>query len=367
LAYLIPQRAFTGEIDYRLPINMQPEWEHLFRPDHEYKKVRLGARLLSNVFVNHYGLVINNGLLVHGCAPNIASGGYDDGFYLPHWKKAMEQMLVSRFGKSIESRNLDDDRTYLVIHSPWFSYYFWVTECIPRLLMVREHLHELVLIYPEHWDRFPFVRDTLSLFPELRVERVKQDVHLRVKTLVMPEVKPWTPMFIPEQVEAVRSLILSHTQEHIASASFGKRIHLSRADAPRKNYHNTSEVTELLDEFGFEHVTMTGRSIFEQARIIYGADCVVSITGAGMSNYTFLKNNTDILDVTNADYLHHSKYKFHFWKLGNIFNARYRVLFCPYNNDPLVPRFSLQNLIVNIPDMRTELSGIMTSGQSDGQ
>ncbi|MCF8258687.1 MAG: glycosyltransferase family 61 protein [Flavobacteriales bacterium] len=360
MSYLIPPTGFSASIDYRPPVNMRPEWAHLFRPEHEYKKVRLGVRQLRNVFVNHYGLVIDNGLLVKGCAPNIGSGSYDDGFYYPHWRKAMEQMLVSRFGRSIPSKRLDDGRTYLLIHSPWFSYYFWITECIPRLLTVREHLKDVVLIYPEDWGRLPYVQETLSLFPELQLEVVPSDVHLFVKDLVMPEVKPWTPMFIPEQVMEVRNLIFDAADARAVKAPFSGNIHLSRLDARYKNFANPTEVTDLLDEFGFQHVTMTGLSIFEQAAMMRTTDNLVSITGAGMSNFTFLQKGSNVLDVTNAGYLHHAKYKFHFKKLTDIVGANYRVLFCAHANDPDVIDYFLQNLVADIPVMRTELEAMMS-------
>jgi len=361
MAYLIQPKGFKGSIDYCPPVNMRPEWEHLFRPDHAYKQVKLGARLLRNVFVNHYGLVINNGLLVPGCAPNIGFSSYDDGFYLPHWKKAMEQMLVSRFGKSIESRRLDDARTYLVIHSPWFSYYFWVTECIPRLLMVREHLHELVLIYPEQWDRFAFVQETLALFPELIVERVKRDVHLCVSNLVMPEVKPWTPMFIPAQVQAVRNLILNAADSKGVAPVATGNIHLSRTDAKYKNYSDRLGVNKLLSDFGFTHLEMTGLSIFQQAKTINSADRLVSITGAGMSNFTFMKEGGEVLDLSNEKYIDYKKYKFHFWKLACIAGARYRLMMCPHSNDPSVEFYFLQNLEPDLTVLRAELQEMHTS------
>lgn len=63
MSYLIKPISFSKHIDYKLPVNYQPEWEHLFQPDYAYKKVKLGARILHNVFVNHYGLVLKNGLI----------------------------------------------------------------------------------------------------------------------------------------------------------------------------------------------------------------------------------------------------------------------------------------------------------------
>ena len=128
---------FGGELTYKKPLNYQEEWSHLFKDDFKYKTVNLKTRKLKDVFVNHYGLVIKNGLLVHGCAPNIGWSKYDKGFYYSHWRKGIEQFLVCKYGKSLNYKILSPDKDYLLVHSPWFSYYFWITESLPRLLATK--------------------------------------------------------------------------------------------------------------------------------------------------------------------------------------------------------------------------------------
>lgn len=342
MSYLIEPRSFSQRIDSRPPINMRPEWLHLFKPDEKYLGVKLGVRQLSNVFVNHYGLVIKNGLLVPGCAPNIGFSNYDEGFYFEHWRKAMEQMLVSRFGKSIPNIRLDDTRQYLVIHSPWFSYYFWMTECLPRLLSVKERLSELTLIYPERWDSFQFVVDTLKEFKELHVQRVKSDTHLFVKNLIMPEVKPWTPMFIPEHVHLVRDF-LHHQMQPTASDS--ERVYLSRRKNKRRKMSDEAEVENLLTKYGFRIVDPDKLSLFEQIELMARSKSVVSITGAGLTNIMFMNKGSRFLDVTNREYLYRRKYKFHYWKLCNIVASGYLVQFCDHENDPTASNYTNQNLI----------------------
>jgi capsular polysaccharide biosynthesis protein len=360
MGYLKEPNGFADIVEYRPPVNMRPEWAHLFRPDNAYKKVKLGARLLRNVFVNHYGLVINNGLLVPGCAPNIGFSGYDDGFYLPHWKKAMEQMLVSRYGKSVESKSLDDDRTYLVIHSPWFSYYFWLTECLPRLLMVREYHKDLVLIYPEQWDRFAFVRDTLSLFPELRTERVKRDVHLRVKRLVMPEVKPWTPMFIPEQVHQVRDFLFGAVNDMTdLTSEMTRMVYLSRRKAVRRRFKDEDAVEELLGSFGFNAVFTEELGLFGQVQLMRKAQAYAGITGAGHINAMFMGEGSVVLDFTNVEYLSRSKYKFHYFKLCNILGLPYTVVFCDHEHKNDVKHYSNQNLILDANEVKREMTKLL--------
>jgi len=353
MSYLIPPKGFTQTIDHRPPVNMRPEWEHLFRPDHEYKKVRLGVRQLRNVFVNHYGLVIDNGLLVKGCAPNIGFGSYDEGFYLPHWRKAMEQMLVCRFGKSLPSKRLDDGRTYLLIHSPWFSYYFWLTECIPRLLMVREHLKDLVLIYPEGWTKLPFVNETLALFPELQREVVPTDVHLFVKDLVMPEVKPWTPMFIPDQVHATRELIIPSLIRKSQHLAYGKKICITRKGTFR-SFEHYSVIESVLQEIGYEMVSMEKLNFAQQVSLMNSATAALGISGAGHTNILFMSQGAFFLDITALINIKMKKYKLHFHKLANVIGVHYLLQFSENVPVESVPYYN-QNVLVEIAELRSNL------------
>jgi capsular polysaccharide biosynthesis protein len=333
---------------------MRPEWAHLFHPDHAYAKVKLGARKLRNVFVNHYGLVIDNGLLVAGCAPNIGFGSYDEGFYYSHWRKAMEQNLVCRYGKSLNFKRLDDNRTYLIIHSPWFSYYFWLTECIPRLLMVKEYLKDLVLIYPESWSRLPFVNETLALFPELQIEIIPDDVHLYVTSLVMPEVKPWTPMFIPDQVLAVRQLLIPKLAKSTSSSTPKTKICITRKGTFR-NFEHYNSVESILFESGYLMVAMEKLSFFEQIEIMNSATSVLGISGAGHTNVHFMPPGSSFLDITAIINIEKKKYKLHFHKLANIIGVNYLVQFAKNVPTENVPYYN-QNVIVDFSELEKNLS-----------
>ncbi|MCF8258644.1 MAG: glycosyltransferase family 61 protein [Flavobacteriales bacterium] len=357
MSYLIAPRPVKGIIDHLPPVNMRPEWRHRFRPDNAYRDVRLGARQLSNVFVNHYGLVMANGMLVQGCAPNIGFSGYDENFHYRHWRKAVEQMLVCRFGKSLPSKRLDDGRTYLLIHSPWFSYYFWISECLPRLLMVREHLKDLVLIYPQNWEGKTFVNETLKLFPELRIEVVPKDVHLFVKDLVMPEVKPWTPMFIPDQIHQVRSLLFNELLGHAMDSTVVPtgRVYMSRAVAARRRFTDEPLVEHIMQDHGFEVVQMENLSFTEQIGLMRQTSFLTGITGAGLINIHFLTPGSLFLDLSNRDYLTKDFYKFHYFKLCNILKVDYALAFFDHECSPDVSFYGMQNLIPVESELRRDL------------
>lgn len=335
----------TYHIDYKLPLNFQHEWAHLFKPDYKYKTVDLRVKELKNVFVNHYGLVIKNGLLVQGCAPNIGfAPSYDESAYYKHWRKAVEQWLVCKYGKSIPSLKLDDTTKYLIVHSPWFSYYFWITECLPRLLMVKDELDGLTLIYPASWKKISFVNETLELFPQLKKIVIPADTHLFVKNLVMPEVKPWTPMFIPELVFEVRELLFKALKNIHIQSPFGDKIYISRKKAARKKFTDEERAEEVLNSLGFDAVCMEDYSFFEQIAIMQKAKYLITITGAGTINTLFMPKNSHLIDLPHKDYITKSQYKFHFYKLCNVLGISYSAIFLERENNPDVWHYSLQNL-----------------------
>jgi len=334
-----------GVLTYLKPLNYRQEWSHLFRDDFKYLDVVLNTKTLKNVFVNHYGLALKNGLLVRGCAPNIGWSTYDKGHYFMHWRKAIEQQVVSKYGKSVQRKNLDAKKTYLLVHSPWFSYYFWITECLPRLLAVENEHAALTLIYPENWKNISFVNETLANFPTLRHEVIPQDVHMFVPNLVMPEVKPWTPMFIPDQIIAARDFLFNMVQKEGITSPFGERLYISRKHAARKKFTDEEAVERCMSQLGFETVCMEMYSFKEQIAIMHKAKEVVAITGAGTINALFMKSGGVLIDIPHKDYILKDQYKFHFYKMCNIVNIDYAVFFANRIDDPAVDHYSKQNLI----------------------
>ena len=351
------------KIQYKKPLNVSGNLLKLFKPDNKYLNVNLGVRTLNDVFVNHYGLVLKNGFLVKGCAPNIGFSFYDKSAFFKHWRKGLEQVIVSKHGKSIPYEKWDDDTKYLVIHSPWFSYYFWITECLPRLLRVKDILDELILIYPETWDNFSFVKESLELFPDLKIRRLKKDIHLRVKNLVMPEVKPWTPMFIPEDVKAVRELLFEAAEKKgIQSKYKTDKIYITRRGAKRRKFDNEPKVEVILSQYGFQAVEMEKLTFFEQIALMKDTKYMTAITGAGLINILFMKKGGAFLDLTNEAYKTKKQYRFHYFKLCNLLNIDYAVSFFKHENDKEVDHYSNQNLLLDEKQLRNDIELILDGG-----
>ena len=67
--------------------------------------------------------------------------------------------MVSRYGKSLKSIKLNESKNYLFVFSPWFGYFSWITESLPRIYELEDELINYTLIIPESYSKKTFVID----------------------------------------------------------------------------------------------------------------------------------------------------------------------------------------------------------------
>ena len=309
-----------------LPENYEPWMEPYFLKRQKQKVRQPEIKRLKNVFVNHYGLVLKNGIIKRRSAFNLF-GNEDNTFGFAYWKILFEQYIISKFGKSLPSVKLTDDKTYLLIHSKWFNYSFWVNSFLARLLHAEEvyGLENLVLIYPEGWDHISYASESLE---PIQIERIRipNDHHLFVKNLILPETRAWTASFDPTQIQKVRERFVPLALERTKLTSFPKNIYLTRNKRKTRSIENEDELTPILLEHDFTILNFEDYSFWDQLALMHHAKCFISIHGAGFSNCLFMPFGSSVLELVNQVYAD-LEYKFPFWKLACAAGLKYHVQF----------------------------------------
>jgi hypothetical protein len=309
-----------------LPENHEPWMERYFK-DKQLSKVRIPElKKLKQVFVNHYGLVLKNGFIQRRCAFNLF-GRRDTRFGLAYWRVLLEQYLVCRFGKSLHSVSLQSEERYLLIHSKWFNYSFWVNSFLARLIQAEETigLDNLTLIYPESWDSIEYAHASLDAFHVKKV-RIPTDHHLFVKHLIMPETREWTASFDPQQIQKVRERLVPFALKRTRLKEFPKNIYLTRKKRKTRSIENERDLIPILDEYDFSILNFEDFSFWDQVALMHHAKTFVSIHGAGFSNCLFMQPGSCVLELVNQAYAD-QEYKFPFWKLANAAQLKYFVQF----------------------------------------
>lgn len=345
------------KIIVKLPSNLKENDHFLFHNRDSYYTSDLKIKTYKNVFITHEGLCLKNMRLLPKSHFNIM-GNADRTFYYQFWKLAVEQYLVSTFGKSLKKINLDKNK-YLAIHTKWFGYFFWLTDALPKLIKTKGLHKEVELIYPENWDAIPFVADTLKLFPDLKAKRIESGVHLQVNKLILPETRQWSNAIDPAEISLVRDFLFEKLEEKKVLKNYGTRIFISRKKAARRKITNYVEVEDLLDSHGFKLVCLEDYSFLEQVSIMKHAKYVIGVHGAGLANILFMKKEGHVVELSPT-ITNKKSFRIPFWRLANAIDGRFSILFCQsehkddnvYDNDLIVSIDDMRDLLNNLQELK---------------
>lgn len=331
-------------------LQLHPREQYLFAEKKNYHTCLLNIKSVQNVFVTHEGLVLKNGLLVTKSAFNL-KGSADQTFYFSFWKLAFEQYLVSTFGKSLKKIELSQGE-YLHIYSKWFGYFFWLTDCLPKLIKTQNQHSHLQLIYPESWRNFPFVNQTLELFSSLNLRIIPSGIHMQVHNLLLPETRAWSNAIDPEEIKLVREFISQKVKEKNIDLNLGDKIYISRKKALRRKPVNENELELFLENKGFKAICLEDFTFLEQASIMRNAKTVIGIHGAGLANIMFMPSGGHLIELS-PEINESELFRIPFWRLASAINCDYSILFCKmekimqdqYDSDILVDLSALEKLI----------------------
>lgn len=104
-------------------------------------------------------------------------------------------------------------------------------------------------------------------------------------------------------------------------SSSGKRIFVSRADAPKRRLLNHDRIEAMLASYGFEHVTTSGRTIAEQVGLFRDAEIIVAVHGAALAHLVFCTPGTQVIELLPKNHMQPC-----FWTIGQMVGLDYTIL-----------------------------------------
>jgi len=171
------------------------------------------------------------------------------------------------------------------------NYFHWWTDVLPRLAIAEAaDIHYYQVIVPkkmEDWQRESL--DRLGVTAE-RQEPFGDD-HWQVESLLLPSLLGYSGMTRPWAADWLRRRIGLPKR-----AARRKRIYLQRPAAGYRRVTNEAELLPILEKNKFEIHQTQGMSLTEQMKLFSGAECVVSIHGAGLANMLFSPPGARVLE-----------------------------------------------------------------------
>jgi capsular polysaccharide biosynthesis protein len=168
------------------------------------------------------------------------------------------------------------------------NYHHWTVDLLSRAGLAeragyRLHDFDHVLIK----DRgLPFQKEALKRLEidEDKLIRVNDHTHLQVQTLVVPSVRMDNTRVNRGDLQFVRRLFLP---QEPSPQSARRRLYVSRRDASFRRVVNEPEIMPLLQQHGFEEVSMSKMSVVEQAQLFAEAEVLVGPNGSALANVIF--------------------------------------------------------------------------------
>ncbi len=115
-----------------------------------------------------------------------------------------------------------------------------------------------------------------------------------------------------------------------------RRLYVSRGDAKRRKVINEAEVVHLLKDYGFELVTMDGKTLQQQVELFSQAEAIVAPHGAALTNLLFVQPGATVIELIPYGYVNNC-----FYVLASYADADYFYLQGERIEQPGIDRHSL--------------------------
>lgn len=300
------------------PINMLAKEEILF--EHEFEKTlpKMSLLELKNVWITPQGVILKNFKIIPHSLLEFTAHQKQTTFGLRY----LLRTLVKN-----KKRNLDSSKKYLMLFdTSSFGYCHWISDSLPRLYVMREKLADYIIFLPENHN-FPHVLDTLKIFGVKEIVFFSMENYVFVPNLHLPTHSSTSGNPRPKLYRDFRYFLLDKCKDKL-NFNLGDKIYVSRSKAQRRHITNESEVIDLVKKYDFEIVYFEEYNFFEQMSLMYHAKYFISIHGAGFTNVTFMKPNTNALELRLENDASNNIY----YALTTALEINYWYQSCPSNN-----------------------------------
>jgi capsular polysaccharide biosynthesis protein len=313
-------------ITVSLPVNTSPAELARYEPYLTYELAPQKIKYYKNVFVTYSGFCMNNKGLVkesHHDHPHQLDDYLNEAAHYYYDASEHPENLIT----------LDDDKTYLLIHHPWFNYYHWICECIFRAWMVKDIKDDMVLLLPDYYAGQDFIMSPLEPFGFKNIFFIPAKKSLMVRNLCLPQIKAKVDSYDYKMLAQVRNYLKDYAVKvkglHI---NLGEKIYISRKKASRKRVENEVELEPILLKHGFSIINNEDYNFWEQVAIYSSAKYLVSIHGSGLTNMLFMQDDSRIFELRKRVTNERDWFSPVFWYFAEALGFNYYQQMCEPTN-----------------------------------
>lgn len=205
------------------------------------------------------------------------------------------------------------------------NYYHWMCRTLPLVRIYKKFfdLQEINFFYIGQPPLFEFQSETLSRVG-IQMEQIVQQACTsdRMIAAISNRCSRFSSAPIHwENFAFTRGLF--HREIAANKGVAKKRLYVARGSVNRRRVINEAEILHLLEDYGFERITMDGKSLQQQVKLFSQAEAIVAPHGAALTNLLFVQPETTVIELLPYGYVNNC-----FYTLASYADARYFYLQC---------------------------------------
>ncbi|MEX1190557.1 MAG: glycosyltransferase family 61 protein [Brumimicrobium sp.] len=270
---------------------------------------------ITNALVTMYGYVLKNG-------KNI------DFFTSPRHRGSIG--LKTIFASYLLKEKIKIKGTVVSFTHGWYdNYYHFVTECLPKLYVLKDYLNDSTVAFPKELKRFH--KEYLSVLEIKNIVYIDKNQVIVADKVVscnfMNRDLNHHPVITPQFRDWIISKVTLNESNHLPTHFF-----INREKAAHRKIINNEEVKSHL--VNLKNINLEGYSVLDQIKLFNQAEEIQAVHGASLSNLIFCQKDTKIKEYIHKEFKQHC-----FNKLSKTLDLNYTKIECEGNQVHSLPGY----------------------------
>lgn len=185
------------------------------------------------------------------------------------------------------------------------NYYHWLVDVLPRLLMLRANCSRVTLLLPA--NARAYMRLSAQALGFNRFTEIPKESIVRGLDIVMPGHAASMGRQDATLLHQVRQELLQVFASPAVLTPV-RRLFLSRRTQQVRRLLNEDVMLPLLAAHGIESVVLDALTLPEQVTLLQGAELIVGVHGAGLTNMLFLPPGAAVVELLDGNRLNQCYY-----------------------------------------------------------
>jgi capsular polysaccharide biosynthesis protein len=215
------------------------------------------------------------------------------------------------------AETVDEETPVLVIEKPTIlNYGHWVVEMMPKMKPMLDHIRSglVKLCIPGTPSFVAATLTHLGIRTEHLFKPQKFPVVLRKVLYMSPVSKHWG---LPGNISPWAVATLNEMTSSVKPGN-SRKLFVSRKDASTRRLSNEDEIFAVVEPLGYERIETAKMAFADQVSVFRGADEIIGVFGASMTNAIFSNEGTKALMITPNVFLDHF-----YWNIASLRGGEY--------------------------------------------